>query len=169
MSVTGVLMGEVVLLRDAPPEEILAAPASDFVARFVGADRGLKRLSPFAIEKPRFGAPPKTIALPSFPISDVESLSTLPSASPTPSSPRTSPRSDSGSVGSVTPLPSLRSNAGLPVTTTSEPWNSAPIPLFTGDFVTTNSSSSTNNSSPSSVNELWFRTVSPLPAVSTTR
>jgi osmoprotectant transport system ATP-binding protein len=28
-----------------PPSEILAAPASDFVARFVGADRGLKRLS----------------------------------------------------------------------------------------------------------------------------
>jgi len=29
----------------APPAEILAAPASEFVARFVGADRGLKRLS----------------------------------------------------------------------------------------------------------------------------
>ena len=29
----------------APPEEILANPASEFVARFVGADRGLKRLS----------------------------------------------------------------------------------------------------------------------------
>jgi osmoprotectant transport system ATP-binding protein len=29
----------------APPEELLAHPASDFVARFVGADRGLKRLS----------------------------------------------------------------------------------------------------------------------------
>jgi len=28
-----------------PPAEILAAPASQFVARFVGADRGLKRLS----------------------------------------------------------------------------------------------------------------------------
>jgi osmoprotectant transport system ATP-binding protein len=28
-----------------PPAEILAAPASEFVARFVGADRGLKRLS----------------------------------------------------------------------------------------------------------------------------
>jgi osmoprotectant transport system ATP-binding protein len=28
-----------------PPAEILAAPASPFVARFVGADRGLKRLS----------------------------------------------------------------------------------------------------------------------------
>ena len=29
----------------APPAEILATPASEFVARFVGADRGLKRLS----------------------------------------------------------------------------------------------------------------------------
>jgi osmoprotectant transport system ATP-binding protein len=29
----------------APPAEILANPASEFVARFVGADRGLKRLS----------------------------------------------------------------------------------------------------------------------------
>ena len=27
------------------PEELLAHPADDFVARFVGADRGLKRLS----------------------------------------------------------------------------------------------------------------------------
>jgi osmoprotectant transport system ATP-binding protein len=33
------------LAQFAPPEEILANPASDFVARFVGADRGLKRLS----------------------------------------------------------------------------------------------------------------------------
>jgi osmoprotectant transport system ATP-binding protein len=33
------------LAQFAPPEEILAHPASDFVARFVGADRGLKRLS----------------------------------------------------------------------------------------------------------------------------
>ncbi len=46
-------MGDVVaVFRDggvveqfATPAEILAAPASDFVARFVGADRGLKRLS----------------------------------------------------------------------------------------------------------------------------
>ena len=29
----------------APPAEILASPATEFVARFVGADRGLKRLS----------------------------------------------------------------------------------------------------------------------------
>jgi osmoprotectant transport system ATP-binding protein len=34
-----------ILAQFAPPEEILANPASDFVARFVGADRGLKRLS----------------------------------------------------------------------------------------------------------------------------
>jgi osmoprotectant transport system ATP-binding protein len=33
------------LAQFAPPDEILANPASDFVARFVGADRGLKRLS----------------------------------------------------------------------------------------------------------------------------
>jgi len=34
-----------VLAQFGPPEEILSSPASDFVARFVGADRGLKRLS----------------------------------------------------------------------------------------------------------------------------
>jgi ABC-type proline/glycine betaine transport system ATPase subunit len=33
------------LAQFAAPDEILANPASDFVARFVGADRGLKRLS----------------------------------------------------------------------------------------------------------------------------
>jgi osmoprotectant transport system ATP-binding protein len=33
------------LAQFGPPEDILANPASDFVARFVGADRGLKRLS----------------------------------------------------------------------------------------------------------------------------
>jgi osmoprotectant transport system ATP-binding protein len=33
------------LAQYGPPTEILAAPADDFVARFVGADRGLKRLS----------------------------------------------------------------------------------------------------------------------------
>ena len=32
-----------------PPAEILASPASDFVARFVGTDRGLKRLSLFRV------------------------------------------------------------------------------------------------------------------------
>ena len=34
-----------VLAQFGPPDEILASPASDFVARFVGVDRGLKRLS----------------------------------------------------------------------------------------------------------------------------
>ena len=34
-----------ILEQFGTPGEILAAPASDFVARFVGADRGLKRLS----------------------------------------------------------------------------------------------------------------------------
>jgi osmoprotectant transport system ATP-binding protein len=33
------------LAQFGPPAEILANPASDFVSRFVGADRGLKRLS----------------------------------------------------------------------------------------------------------------------------
>ena len=33
------------LAQFAAPDEILASPASEFVARFVGADRGLKRLS----------------------------------------------------------------------------------------------------------------------------
>ncbi len=33
------------LAQFAPPAELLTAPANDFVARFVGADRGLKRLS----------------------------------------------------------------------------------------------------------------------------
>jgi len=33
------------LAQFAPPAEILASPASEFVARFVGADRGLKRLA----------------------------------------------------------------------------------------------------------------------------
>jgi osmoprotectant transport system ATP-binding protein len=33
------------LAQFGPPGDILAAPASDFVARFVGTDRGLKRLS----------------------------------------------------------------------------------------------------------------------------
>ena len=34
-----------ILAQFGPPAEILSSPASDFVARFVGADRGLKRLS----------------------------------------------------------------------------------------------------------------------------
>ena len=38
------------LAQYASPEELLARPASDFVARFVGADRGLKRLALSRIE-----------------------------------------------------------------------------------------------------------------------
>jgi osmoprotectant transport system ATP-binding protein len=38
------------LAQFGTPEEILANPASDFVARFVGADRGLKRLSLARVE-----------------------------------------------------------------------------------------------------------------------
>src|SRR5690348_12762862 len=34
-----------VLEQYGTPEQILAAPASEFVAQFVGADRGIKRLS----------------------------------------------------------------------------------------------------------------------------
>jgi osmoprotectant transport system ATP-binding protein len=50
-------MGDVVAVLEAggivaqygPPAEMLASPASDFVARFVGTDRGLKRLSLFRV------------------------------------------------------------------------------------------------------------------------
>jgi osmoprotectant transport system ATP-binding protein len=38
-----------VVAQYGPPSEILASPASDFVARFVGTDRGLKRLSLFRV------------------------------------------------------------------------------------------------------------------------
>jgi osmoprotectant transport system ATP-binding protein len=42
----------------APPAEILAAPASEFVARFVGADRGLKRLSLTRVDHVELGQAP---------------------------------------------------------------------------------------------------------------
>jgi osmoprotectant transport system ATP-binding protein len=50
-------MGDLVVVFQAggmvaqvgPPAEILASPASDYVARFVGTDRGLKRLSLFRV------------------------------------------------------------------------------------------------------------------------
>ncbi len=50
-------MGDVVAVFEAggivaqygPPAEMLASPASEFVARFVGTDRGLKRLSLFRV------------------------------------------------------------------------------------------------------------------------
>jgi osmoprotectant transport system ATP-binding protein len=38
------------LAQFGTPEEILASPASEFVARFVGADRGLKRLALSRVE-----------------------------------------------------------------------------------------------------------------------
>jgi osmoprotectant transport system ATP-binding protein len=42
----------------ATPEELLEAPATPFVARFVGADRGLKRLSLSRVSDLRLGRPP---------------------------------------------------------------------------------------------------------------
>ena len=50
-------MGDIVVVFQAggvvaqvgPPAEILASPASEYVARFVGTDRGLKRLSLFRV------------------------------------------------------------------------------------------------------------------------
>ena len=60
---------------------------------------GLKTESPFAIEKPRFGAPPKTTAFPSSPMNCVASESTLPSACATSGSSRTCGSSDSSRVG----------------------------------------------------------------------
>ncbi len=84
----------------------------------------MKGESPFAIEKPRFGAPPKTIALPSSPISWA-SPSTLPSAAATPESSRTSGSSDSSRVGANEPWPSERSKADLPLMTAFEPWRTS--------------------------------------------
>lgn len=46
------------LAQYAPPEELLARPASGFVARFVGADRGLKRLSLLRVRDLPLGHPP---------------------------------------------------------------------------------------------------------------
>jgi osmoprotectant transport system ATP-binding protein len=37
------------IAQAGPPAELLAAPADDFVARFVGSDRGLKRLSLYRV------------------------------------------------------------------------------------------------------------------------
>src|SRR3989440_8080478 len=47
-----------VLEQHATPAEILGKPASEFVADFVGADRGLKRLSVTAIEAAELEKPP---------------------------------------------------------------------------------------------------------------
>jgi osmoprotectant transport system ATP-binding protein len=55
------------LAQFGPPDQVLAHPTSDFVARFVGADRGLKRLSLVTIgdlELEPAGARP---GLPTFP------------------------------------------------------------------------------------------------------
>ena len=82
---------------------------------------GLKGDSPFAIAKPRFGAPPKTIALLSRSISVVDSLSTLPSASATPSTSRTSSRTLSSNADADGAAPSVMSKADLPLTTSVEP------------------------------------------------
>ena len=40
-----------IVAQYGPPADMLANPASDFVARFVGTDRGLKRLSLFRVEE----------------------------------------------------------------------------------------------------------------------
>jgi osmoprotectant transport system ATP-binding protein len=47
-----------ILAQFGPPAEILANPASDFVARFVGADRGLKRLSLTRVGELQLQEPP---------------------------------------------------------------------------------------------------------------
>jgi osmoprotectant transport system ATP-binding protein len=46
-----------ILAQFGPPLEILAAPASEFVARFVGQDRGLKRLSLLRVDDVSLTAP----------------------------------------------------------------------------------------------------------------
>src|SRR4026209_1857301 len=45
------------LAQFGPPAEILANPASEFVARFLGADRGLNRLSLSRVGELELGAP----------------------------------------------------------------------------------------------------------------
>ena len=49
-----------ILAQFGPPLEILAAPASEFVARFVGQDRGLKRLSLLRVVRRRAPCRPTT-------------------------------------------------------------------------------------------------------------
>jgi len=46
-----------VLVQYDTPDAILASPADDFVARFVGADRGLKRLSLRRLEEVQLESP----------------------------------------------------------------------------------------------------------------
>jgi osmoprotectant transport system ATP-binding protein len=54
------------LAQFGPPDEILAHPATDFVARFVGADRGLKRLSLVTIADLQLEPAPAGRNLPEF-------------------------------------------------------------------------------------------------------
>ncbi len=70
--------------------------------------------------KPRFGAPPKAIALPSC-TSDVLSFETLPWARATSGRPRSFPSRAGETVGAKEPCPLETLNAALPETTTSEP------------------------------------------------
>src|SRR4051812_10007387 len=81
---------------------------------------GLKREAPCGMLKPRFGAPPKTIALPFLSIRWAPSLATFPSAARTSGRAWTRPSSDCGIVGAVEPLFVLV--AALPVITASEPF-----------------------------------------------
>jgi osmoprotectant transport system ATP-binding protein len=68
-------MGDLIAVMDeggrlaqfGPPDRILAHPASDFVARFVGADRGLKRLSLVTIGDLELEPTPARPGLPTFP------------------------------------------------------------------------------------------------------
>ena len=77
----------------------------------------------FAMEKPRFGEPPRPnwITLPSLPIRCVDSLLTLPSACATSESARTFGRRDSSNVGVSEASDCDVSNADLPLITASEP------------------------------------------------
>jgi len=50
------------LAQFGPPTEILSNPASDFVARFVGADRGLKRLALIRVSDLELRKPPTASA-----------------------------------------------------------------------------------------------------------
>ena len=81
---------------------------------------GLNGEAPRAMLKPRLGAPPYTIAFPSLPISCASPL-TLPSATATAGSARTFASSPWSNVGAVTPVPSPRSKADLPLITASDP------------------------------------------------
>jgi osmoprotectant transport system ATP-binding protein len=61
-----------VLEQYAPPADVLGRPASPFVADFVGADRGLKRLSVIPIDVSRLEQPP--MVGPEVSLADARSL-----------------------------------------------------------------------------------------------